>query len=365
MSTVQYSPFTAIFENKASGSLACGSPGSGKTYFLLNVASNCVLMNQRVFIIDPKDDMSVLGSIYKDIEIIDINDIKPGSLNPFKVVEDINASFLLSLISIMYGELSDAQMVAITPIINDFVINFRRNKVTPSFGDVADYLYANDSPHAQAVGTRLNSHRDTKYGPMVFESSEENLVMSLESKVISFHGMDLAMTPVKGTESLILTDIQKFNSSIVYLVCVMLKQILTKGKYPTLFIVDEAHIAQKSQAFKDIINEFLVLGRSLNVATLLSSQSPSHFDRGISQFLSSKFCFRSGLDQASLFLDMFMSSTSENKADRNSIINRIIDFPTGRCFFIDSENRSGIFSVTSMFGDNVTSNPLMKKKKGD
>ena len=91
MGTVQFSPFTSIFENGSAGTVLVGSPGSGKTYFLLNVLTNCVLMKQRIFGIDPKNDLGVLSEIFPDeVEYIDINDIKSGALNPFTVLRDFN-----------------------------------------------------------------------------------------------------------------------------------------------------------------------------------------------------------------------------------------------------------------------------------
>ena len=48
-------------------------------------------------------------------------------------------------------------------------------------------------------------------------------------------------------------------------------------------------------------------------------------------------------------------------ADFDSIINKVSEFESGQCFFIDSSNRSGMFKVTSLLGDKITSNPLNKK----
>lgn len=360
ISSIHFSPFTSIFENKSSGTAVFGSPGSGKTFFLLNVIANCLIMDQRVFAIDPKDDLGIIADIFPNVEYIDINNIKPGALNPFKVIPNLDTNTLSSIISIICGSLTDEQIIAITPIINDFINNYRRTASNVSFADVANYLYANDNSQAQAVGTKLQIHRDSKYGDLLFEDSDETISFSCVSKIISLHGMDLPKA-----EDKTISEEKKFNSGIVYIICKMLRNLLTSGGYPTMFVMDEAHIALKNPSFSEIIDEFLVLGRSLNVPTILATQNPTHVPESISQLVASKFCFRSSTNEASAFLNMFFNKDRDNMADFDSIVYQIADFQTGQCFYIDSENRSGIFRVTSLFDNGVTSNPLKKKKKHD
>jgi hypothetical protein len=113
----------------------------------------------------------------------------------------------------------------------------------------------------------------------------------------------------------------------------------------------------------------MILGRSLNVATLLASQSVHHYPKTIAQMVSNKFCFKSSSDDAREFLNMFYSRDADGMADFEGIINRITQFNSDdkirekECFMIDSNQRSGIFRVTSLLGSDVTSNPLMRKRK--
>lgn len=359
--TVVFSPFTSIFENGAAGTIAIGKPGSGKTFALLNMMSNAIIMDQRIFCIDPKNDAGVLRDIYPDyIEYIDINNIAPGALNPFKVIDNIDTNTLVSIISIICGGFGDKENIAVTPIINDFVTRSRRRN-NVSFSNIVDYLYSNDNEYAQAIGTKLQIHRDSKYGSLLF-GSEENVegvhINSAKSVIISLHGMDLPTAQAKD-----LTEVQKFNSAIVYIICKMMRDILTKGNYPTLFVLDEAHIAFQNPRFAAIVDEFLILGRSLNVATLLASQSVEHYPDTIAQLVATKFCFKSSTKEAELFLEKFYNQDGIDSANFKAIIYNIGNFNPGDCYMIDSRNRSAIIHITSMLGDDVTSNPLMRKKK--
>lgn len=369
MSTVQYSPFTAVFENGASGSVITGSPGSGKTFFLLNVLSNCILMKQRIFAIDPKNDLGVLAEVFPgEIEYIDVNDIKSGALNPFAVLDDINTITLTSIISIICGGLTSKQKTSVTPILNDFVNKSRRRPRSVSFTDVAEYLYAHDDSQAREIGVALSIAKDSKYGKLLFsdEFDEDNnnakdeFVFTAKSKIISLHGMDLPIANAKK-----ITEEQRFNSAIVFIICKMIRQKLVSGGYPTLITIDEAHIAYQNDDFAKLIDDFLVLGRSLNCPTILASQSTSHYPEGIDQFVSSRFCFKSSTKNALQFLNTFLPTDEMEgiSSDYGKIASKINNFNTGECFYVDKKNRAGFVKIVSSFDSSVTSNPLEKARQ--
>ena len=46
-SSIQFSPFTSIFDHKPAGTIVVGKPGSGKSFFLISVAVNALMMNQK------------------------------------------------------------------------------------------------------------------------------------------------------------------------------------------------------------------------------------------------------------------------------------------------------------------------------
>lgn len=366
MGTVQYSPFTAVFENGASGNVITGSPGSGKTYFLLNVLANCILMEQRIFGIDPKNDLGILADVFPDkVEYVDVNDIKEGALNPFVVLDGIDTTTLISIISIICGGLTSDQRTSVIPIINDFVNKSRRRPKSVSFTDVAEYLYAHDDKYAREVGITLSIAKGSQYGKLLFtdeygETETEEFVFSGKSKIISLHGMDLPTATSKK-----ITEEQRFNSAIVFIICKMIRQKLVSDVYPTLVTIDEAHIAYQNEDFAKLIDDLLTIGRSLNCPTILASQSTSHYPEGIDQFVSSRFCFKSSTKNALQFLNTFLPTdeSESNTSDYSKIAAKINNFNTGECFYVDKKNRAGFLKIVSSFDSSVTSNPLEKARK--
>lgn len=351
--TVQYSPFTKLRENGPNGTVCIGSPGMGKTYFVTNVCANELGSGTILMAIDPKDDLRNLLNLYPDIKIIDINDIQPGSLNPFTFLDPLDVNTLLSLTRMICGGLSEQQEVKVTPIISDFINMSKHELVT--MADYADYLYSNREQTVQAVGTILKTNEYDGYGQLIFGEGDV-LETKKESMIFSFKGMNL---PKDGTEP---QPDQRLNVAIIYMIAKKIRSMLVGNKKPTLLVVDEAHIAQASPVFKNLIVEFLILGRSLNIAVLLASQGISHFDDALSQMMATKIAFGSKAIEARKFVDLFIDDeASDVSLDKALIISKVGDLTTGEALIIDRKNRLGFMKVTSNFGSDMTTNPLTRK----
>lgn len=378
MSTVRWSPTTAQMVNQAPGTIVCGSPGSGKTFALLNISANCLGLGQKVIAIDPKNDFSKLYNVNPNIKIIDINKIHPGALNPFEFLkttdkkgetEFIDTSTVMTIVELLCGKLDKNIIIDITPIIQDFVTRAKNKGEYVDLQDVADYLFANPRESAQQIGTMLKMFEDNKYGKLLFtrEQNVEPLHLSkTESMIITLHGLALPDYNKKPEDY---DANERFTSTIVYIITKKLLDILSQdNKIPTTLICDEAHLLFGNKEMSNIIDRFLVLGRSLNVATVLASQGISHFPKGIEQYMTTKFIFRSAMDEAEMFLDKFDTSKYDpaNAIDRNAVIGAITNFPTGTTFMIDRLNRNGIIRIKSIYDVKLlTSNPFEKDRSED
>ena len=376
MSTVKWSSTTSHMCNNAPGTVVVGSPGSGKTFALLNFAANALGMGQRVIAIDPKNDFVKLYNVNPNIDIVDINNIRPGALNPFEFLKKvdkktgelnfIDTTTLMTIIEIMCGKLDKQTIIDITPIVTDFVTKSKNTDDYYDMQDIADYLYANPSNSAQTVGTMLKMFEDNKYGKLLFtrETNVKPLVLSNTSSiVISLHGLSLPDYSKKPEDY---DANERFTSCILYILTNKLLDILSEDSIiPTTLICDEAHLLFGNKEMASIIDRFLVLGRSLNVATILASQGISHFPKGIANYITTKFMFKSSIEEAQLFLDQFDTSKIDptNAIDVDSIVSSVTKFPTGVCFMLDRMNRSGIIRIKSIYDVSLlTSNPFDKKR---
>ena len=373
MSTIKWSPTTAQMVNNAPGTIVCGSPGSGKTFALLNFAANCLGMGQRVIAIDPKNDFNKLLNVNPNVEIVDINDVRPGALNPFTFlqkekdgeIQHLDTSTLMTIIELLCGKLDKNIIIDITPIIQDFVTRYKQKGEYQDMQDVADYLFANKSDSARAIGTQLKMYEDNPYGKLLFtrETNVEPLQLSESSSmVIVLHGLSLPDYNKKPEDY---DANERLTTTILYIITTKLNHILSGDNIiPTTLICDEAHLLFGNKQMAEIIDKFLVLGRSLNVATILASQGISHFPDGISNYITTKFLFKSSIDEAEAFLERFNTSKVDGTIDVDSIVGAVANFPTGVCFMMDRLGRNGIIQIQSIYDISLlTSNPIEKKRK--
>ena len=375
MSTIKWSPVTAHLCNNAPGTIVVGSPGSGKTFFMINVAANCLGMGQKVIVIDPKNDFNKLYNVNKNIELIDISNVREGALNPFTFlrkkdkdgnIEFLDTSTLITIIECLCGKLDKETRIDIMPIVKDFVTKSRNTGEYVDMQDVADYLFQNNKESAQSIGTQLKTFEDNKMGKLLFtrQSDVEPLELSeTSSMVITLHGMQLPGYDKKPEDY---NSNERLTSTILFLLTTKLFDILQQDNViPTTFICDEAQLLFANPEMSSVIDNYLRLGRSLNVATILASQGITSFPEKISNNITSKFLFKSSIDEAEAFLNRFDTSKLDpaNAIDVDNIISAATKFPTGMCFFIDRLGRNGVIRIKSIYDVNLlTSNPILKKR---
>lgn len=382
MTDVFWSPITAITSknmssSKSPGTIVVGQPGSGKSFTLINIAANSLEQGCNVFALDAKDDLLVLKRIFPDMKTTDVNKISAGALDPFAVFDDVEPQVITTVIEIICGKLDSMQKLAITPIISDFITKHKASGIgrRVTFRDFADYLYQNENDNARAIGNQLLLAGDSTYGKLLFAEPgtvAKTFSMSKESRIISILGMNMPLSEAEPKPD------EAINLAIIYIICKMIKDLLTRSKKskpslfgkkqevdktPTVLILDEAHILMKSQAISSVIDELLVLGRSLGIAVVLASQNVTHFPTTMSQHLSTKICFKMSKSEAEEFFDMFNNSSSTKSLDVADVIETVTRLNVGYCVMIDSSERCGLVHVTSNYdtGD-ITSNPLFKKR---
>lgn len=363
MGTVCWSPMSGIFDNKSAGTVIIGGPGSGKTFGVLNLASNCLLTNQRIIVLDGKNDTLVLKKIYPKIDIVDINNVKDGGLDPFKVIKNVSSNVILSVIECITGKLTKEMRLSISPIIQDFVKeNKRYEDQHVRFKDLVNYLYSHRNTDAQSVATAINLHKDSEYGRFLLgdnEDDKDDFELSNNSQIISLFGMSFPSSDRDDN----LKPEERFTSAIMYIICYKLNQILKEdSSIPTVLFLDEAKILFADQSLAKIVEDFLVLGRSLNTATVLATQNITHIPDSLSNLFSTKFMFRSQSSQAEEFLRRFNNSddSGDSKMNERTIVSYVASCDSGNCFMIDPWDRGGFIRITSNLG--LTSNPLLKDR---
>ena len=272
MSTINWMPTTAHMCNDAPGTVVTGSPGSGKTFAMMNFAANCLGMGQRVIVLDPKNDFNRLYNVNSSIKLIDLRNAADGALNPFEflkktnpdgTVQYVDAATIMTIIEILVGtgKLDPKAYTKITPIVQDFCKKVRLEDAYADLNDVATYLLSRDNLDAQNVGSMINLFKDNDFYKLLCSRSEAKPMQlsQTESMVITLFGLPM---PDYNKKPETYDANERLTSAIIYIVTSKLLEILQlESRVPTTLFCDEAHLLFSNPQMAGVIDKFLTLGR--------------------------------------------------------------------------------------------------------
>jgi hypothetical protein len=367
MSEVFFSPITSVLRNMPPGTLVVGVPGAGKSYALLNIAANSLEQGANVFALDAKNDMLNLRNVFPSMKVTDVNNIAPGSLDPFLTLEKVDATTIMTIIELICGNFDAVQRSEVIPIVKDFVQQNNEGRAV-TFSALATQLFRSENKFVRGVAVTLQTAAESAYGPLLFAplgSRPRGLKFSNESRIISILGMELPSSDEHTKPD------EQFNAAVVYIICKMMRDLLKKKKNgqelvdntPTVLILDELHMLLRSEAIASVVDELLVLGRSLRLSIILASQNVTHFPKGIAQYVSSKMCFRLSKREASEFFAMFDISNNGKELDTGETIDLATRLKTGYCFYMDLENRCSLVHITSQYPVGAFSSNFLEKNE--
>lgn len=306
---VFYDPHYAIRINKPPVTLITGSPGSGKTVSALLLAAHSALLNKTTFILDPKGDFLALKvlegrgevenisvwSIFEDIEKGTVKESNIGMLDPTCLTEDINenASLTLETINALAKSLTTSQRNALIPIIQDVV-----ESKAPSMKQIKMILARSRDSEISTLSHELDLALSMPAGKLLVASSKVKNKLNLNSGVVVASLMGLSLPPSNKKEESYLEK-ERLSVAIIrlltHLVLNVMKKI-PKTTSKTLFI-DEAWAVFNNESGRNLIEEVSLLGRSLNMAVILATQSPAHVKgeegrANLDTTISTRFAFR-------------------------------------------------------------------------
>lgn len=352
---VFYDPHYPILINNPPVSLITGSPGSGKTFSGLLIASHASALGKIGVILDPKGDFTALKKLEKagyigKINIWSVADLdgevleeNVGMLDPTAFTPDTNQNTALTIdvIKSLIGDLTPKQITNLTPIIRDIV-----EGNSPSFLRVAQKLMSSRDDEIRSLGYSLDTLLQTKLAKLIVLNKRiQKKPLVLEEGFIVANLMGLSMPPdTKPSKEW--SSAEKISIIIMGLLSQLILDMMGKKPkkiYKTL-IIDEAWAIMATESGKSMIRATARLGRSLNLAVILITQSTKHLGVGenndTNTMISVRFAFRNNDDKDNMTTCKYMRLPEDEGWEQI-----IRELETGECLMQDALFNTSIVHI--------------------
>ena len=365
-----FDPHYPIMLNKPPVTLITGSPGSGKTFCGLTLASHASILGKTNIILDPKGDFVALKKmaqrgIINEVTIwnvvnpdAEISDENTGMLDPTSFTDNVNENTALTIdiIGILVGNITPTQKTALQPIVRDVT-----ESETPSLSAVVRKIKSNRNDEIRSLAFDLETYLNIPLAKLLTTNrriKKRKLELSRGTIVANLMGLKM---PVETKAQQDYDANEKVSVCIMALLTNMILKVmrtLPKHIFKTL-IVDEAWAITATKTGENMLKEIALLGRSKNMATILLTQSPRHIEfkegAGLENTISSRFAFRNDDKK-----DNHLTVEAMNLDANEGFEEILLKLSTGMCLMQDCNGGSGIVQIMTQDGwaEMFNTNPL-------
>ena len=356
---VLFDPHTVINNNKGPATLITGSPGSGKTFFGLLLAVQASICNKIGFIIDPKGDFPILKEAERlglcgkinlwslfNVENNTVDKKNWGILDPTILYDDIdkNIATTINVIRMIHGDLNEDQSLMLTPIVSDVV----KNKKKASFAQVVNVLQRSQSKTLQNLGGSLRLSLNLPISKLLIKPPKaKRNRLDLRAGGVTVASLLGIAIPSDGKDIKEYTIEERISMAIMALVSLLVGELMSTIDYSKqkLLIVDEARMIINTSVGNSMITDVALLGRSMNMATILLTQSPRHLnptggESKINSTITTRFAFRNDdMEDNKVTVESMKLPASSNWESL------IASLDTGQCLMKDSHGQVGVVNI--------------------
>lgn len=358
-SPIFFDPHYPIYLNRPPVTLITGSPGSGKTFLAEILVGQSSVMDKLTFVIDPKGDFLALKnlerfgeinktnvwSIFTNEDTQEISKENEGMLNPLTFFPDKNdnVALTISVLDSLAKEITPKQSNKLMPIVQDVV-----ESKTPSLLKVINLLKRNQDDEIRNLGVELDVIANMGISKLLIsnQNNENPFNQSNGLMIVSLLGLDL---PDSETAEKDYQIKQKVSTVIMRLLTQLVLEAMKNQPKKILktLVIDEAWVVFGNKSGKSLIDQAALLGRSLNMATILATQSPRHISVNnasggstLDTTISTRFVFRNDSDQ-----DNIINRRALRLPENDGWEEIFPKFSTGQCMFKDCNNQLAIIHI--------------------
>lgn len=362
---VMFDPHTAVFNNRPPGVLITGSPGSGKTFLALTLATISGILGKTTIILDPKGDFLKLLNLEEDFKKLTIWSLagknNAGVLDPFYMATENGErlSLVVSVIDMLVGGLSSEQQVALSPIVKDVL-----REANPSLIKVTEKLRSSVKPAANSLGTQLDLISNLNHARLCFAAGtrrRQSIGLDDGVIVITMAGLDLPKEGTAAADPKRMSSKDRFAQTIFFLITDYILRVMNDSSdHPKTVIMDESWAVVGTEAGANTVRSLALLGRSKNLALIMVSQNSSHLEKlEIENTISTRFAFRTEQKEA-------LSISNEMGLPSNEGFEQILmSLEPGECLMKTWAPKYSTIQITNYnkkWNDAFDTNPLEKMR---
>ena len=316
---VFFDPHYPINLNKPPVTLITGDPGAGKTFLATTLTAQASVMGKTSFVIDPKGDLLSLKKLERAGEINktniwtifsnedneEVSEDNYGLLDPLTLTSkrEDNVALTVDIINSLVKNISSKQNNHLLPIIRDVA-----ESKDPSLKRVIRQLNSNQDDDVRNLGMQLQVPLGGSIAKLLVGDGHNSayinpFIQANGCTIISLMGLSLPNSEQNVNEY---TSEERLSTVVMRL----LTQLILEAMYnqpkriQKLLVIDEAWVVFGNQSGRNLINRASLLGRSLNMAIILATQSQKPLmENGetvkgstLDTTISTRFAFRNDSD---------------------------------------------------------------------
>lgn len=312
---VKWSPNTCLKDGAPTGTLICGGINSkiAKRNFLVNIVNNSLNNNENPIIIDFGNRLFDYHAKYSNYNIIDLDKLSTGSLNPFILIPNLYADELTNIIECLCGAFEASIKNNLHNHIIDYMTIKHNNLDLYQLGyfllDIAD-------SDIQQIGTLLLVSLDYEYGNLISANNTDK-VNDYSSNVHLDFNDTLYKKPIIIHTKHTMPDYDFATHFISNRVLQTITYIILLKIYKenhdnlnncinTLFINGADFLFNESYAISDLIFNMLLTGKTSNKCMVLDINNIANIPTTFASVFSSKFIFRlSSVEQINYYKNLY------------------------------------------------------------
>lgn len=342
---VQFKPGAAMQRNRSGAIIELGTLGGGKTSLKLFIIYLAALRGARIVTINAKREDHVLSELPFKTRQIDLSYNGDARINPLTIskdpmkARDIASAYLSITLNVGNNE---SRLLAIYDALDKVYAGDRNKWHMDTLLEILSNWEDPDKEkenEAHRCAKLLKAYKMSPLGQMVFSEETTPIDGNEQITILNLTGLPL---PKKKKPNETLSSIERQALGLMYLATVAAREVVLNYDSRILRVLasDENWKLEYTDEGSLLVSELILLGRSLNIIPLISTQNNSHLDEDTKKNIGYVFAFYTeSLEEIKSNAELLQIEANDET------VSTFRKLKTGTCFMKDLNNRVAVVNI--------------------